>query len=242
MISLVVVTWNRLEYTKQCLESIAVHTDVPYELIVVDNGSTDGSAEWLREYMAHYRTHGNEAQFIGNEENLGCAVAFNQGFAAAKGDPIFRIDNDVILPSGWASTFMRHWDEHPEIGMMTTDLETDPRNHPELVGVFDCGVTFLRGPVWHSHGLGSWCMAHRRKMFEECGHYRTDFGLIVMNDTDLERRAQIAGWELATLSGLRVGHLWTMDASEDERRYNHWKLAEQAEKLKVWTAIWGDRP
>lgn len=239
MISIVVVTYNRLDYTKQCLESIVIGTDVPMELIVVDNASTDGSREWLDVFVNNLRTHGFPAQFIPQFENVGCAEGYNIGFRAATGDPIFRVDNDVILPHGWASAFLTYWDTDPKLGMLTTDLETEPRAHPENVRVSPkLGISYFRD-VWHDHGIGSWCMAHRRAMFEEIGYYRTDFGLIVMNDTDLELRAERAGWKIGTLSGLVVGHLWRME-SEDERTYNHWKITQQADYVETWNKLWRD--
>lgn len=234
MISLVVVTYNRLDYSKECIESILRNTDVPFELIIVDNGSADGTREWLTGLKA---PQAERFTLLLNEVNLGCAVAFNQGFRLADGDPIFRIDNDVIMPDGWASAFMGLWDSDPQLGMMATDLEAEPREYPEKVGVFDPRISYFDGPVWHDHGLGSWCMAHRRAMFEQIGYYRTDFGLIVMNDTDLEKRAENAGWKLAIASGLRVGHLWQM-ATEDEREYNHWKIDQQAKHVETWNSIW----
>lgn len=234
MISIVVVTYNRLEYSRQCLQSVLDNTDVPFEVIVVDNGSTDGTPDWLTELKAR---HGEKIRLIFNDVNLGCAVAYNQGFKQAAGDPICRVDNDVILPEGWASSFMRIWDAHPDLGMLTTDLETEPREHPERVGVFRPHLTYFTQTVWHDAGLGSWCMAHRRSMFEQIGYYRTDFGLIVMNDTDLEKRAQNAGYRLGTVSGLRVGHLWQM-ASDEEQAYNYWKIEEQRRQVEVWNRLW----
>lgn len=243
MISIVVVTWNRLDYTKRCVDSILRNTDVEAELILVDNGSTDGTGEWVVELARGFRPgeHLKEIRWGLFAENAGCAEGYNRGFKMAAGDPIFRIDNDVIVPCGWASAFLALWESDPRIGMMTTDIEPAAWERPEQVVVLARrGVTYFRD-VWHDHGIGSWCMAHRRAMLDQVGCYRTDYGLIVHNDTDLEKRAEEAGWRLAVASGIRVGHLYGMLGTEDEARYNCWKWSEQIKHEETWNRIWGNR-
>ena len=77
--SIVIVTHNQVEYTRQCLDSIRLLTDEPYELIVVDNGSTDGTLEFLRALP--------DVRVIANVDNRGFPVAANQGIAVATGQP-----------------------------------------------------------------------------------------------------------------------------------------------------------
>ncbi len=77
--SIVIVTHNQLEYTRQCLDSVRRLTDEPYELIVVDNGSTDGTVEYLRAMPG--------VRLIVNDGNRGFPAAANQGIAAATRQP-----------------------------------------------------------------------------------------------------------------------------------------------------------
>ena len=78
--SIIILTWNQFEYTRLCLDSIRRHTHAPYELIIVDNGSTDGTRQWLESFP--------DIKLIANRENLGFPKGANQGIRAASGDNI----------------------------------------------------------------------------------------------------------------------------------------------------------
>ena len=91
--SIVIATHNQLPYTRQCLDSIRRYTDQPYEIIVVDNGSSDGTPEVLRS-MADVR-------LIANAENRGFPAACNQGIRAANGSQILLLNNNTIVTTGW---------------------------------------------------------------------------------------------------------------------------------------------
>ena len=92
-VSLVIPVYNQLLHTMQCLESILRLPDKGGELIVVDNASTDGTPEYLKEL--------DGVTVIRNETNLGCAKAWNQGVQASKGDVIAILTNDIVVPPGW---------------------------------------------------------------------------------------------------------------------------------------------
>ncbi|MFO0773138.1 MAG: glycosyltransferase family 2 protein [Nitrospiraceae bacterium] len=94
--SLVIPVFNQLEYTVRCLDSLRRHTTLPYEVIVVDNASTDGTPAYLREL--HER---GQIRVIANRANLGCAKAWNQGVRAAHGDVIGILNNDIVVTAGW---------------------------------------------------------------------------------------------------------------------------------------------
>jgi O-antigen biosynthesis protein len=91
--SIVMLTHNQLEYTRQCLESIRRLTDEPYELIVVDNGSTDGTVDDLRVM--------DGVRLIVNEVNRGFPAAVNQGIAASRGSQVLLLNNDTVVTTGW---------------------------------------------------------------------------------------------------------------------------------------------
>src|SRR5208282_584490 len=84
--SIVIVTHNQLEYTRQCLESIHRLTDEPYELIIVDNASTDSTVDYLRALPG--------VKVIANDTNRGFPAAVNQGIAIALGRQVLLLNND----------------------------------------------------------------------------------------------------------------------------------------------------
>lgn len=114
--SIVIPVWNRLELTKGCLTALSQIKDQPeYEVIVVDNGSTDGSEKFLRELKG-------DVQIIRNEQNLGFAKACNQGAKAARGKYLVFLNNDTIPQPGWLSSLVSEVDAHPEVGIVGSKL------------------------------------------------------------------------------------------------------------------------
>jgi len=97
--SIIILTYNQLQYTKKCIESIFQNTRKPFELIVVDNGSTDGTVEYL-ESEVRDRNRTVVIKIIKNSENKGFAGGNNQGIAAATGDYILLMNNDVVVTPG----------------------------------------------------------------------------------------------------------------------------------------------
>jgi len=91
--SIIIVTHNELAFTRMCLESVRFFTDEPYELIMVDNGSTDGTVEFLRA--------SGDVRLIENAGNRGFPAACNQGILASRGEYILLLNNDVIVTTGW---------------------------------------------------------------------------------------------------------------------------------------------
>jgi len=103
--SVIVVTYNNLEYTRLCLESLFAKTAYPnYELIVVDNGSTDGTKEYLSE-LGRSRL---DVKIILNDRNLGFSGANNLGIRAAKGDFLVFLNNDTVLTRGLIGGLVRY--------------------------------------------------------------------------------------------------------------------------------------
>jgi GT2 family glycosyltransferase/MoaA/NifB/PqqE/SkfB family radical SAM enzyme/predicted Zn-dependent protease len=99
-VSVIVPVFNKVEFTRDCIAALwDTSSDVPYELIVVDNGSEDGTAEYLRSLSG-------KAVVISNRENLGFAAACNQGARAARGDLLVFLNNDTVPRPGWLSALV----------------------------------------------------------------------------------------------------------------------------------------
>ena len=93
-----ILTFNELEYTKKCVESIRRHTPEPHEIIFVDNGSTDGTVKWLRKLVKEHATTNSSRTAKTSAFAKGC----NQGIEAASGDFILLLNNDVVVTEGLA--------------------------------------------------------------------------------------------------------------------------------------------
>ena len=91
--SIILITHNLFHFTKQCLDSIWRSTHEPYELIFIDNNSTDDTLPYLRSL--------DNITLLCNTENRGFPVAANQGIRAARGKQILLLNNDTIVTTGW---------------------------------------------------------------------------------------------------------------------------------------------
>jgi GT2 family glycosyltransferase len=87
--SIVILMGNRHDMTRRCVESIFRHTYEAFELVMVDNGSTDGTLDYLENVT--------QSRIIKNSENRGFAAGNNQGMAVAQGDYILLLNNDIIV-------------------------------------------------------------------------------------------------------------------------------------------------
>lgn len=107
-LSVIVLAWNNLHLTQACVASLRATTEVPYELIVVDNGSQDGTADWARDAA--------DVPVL-LPENLGFARGMNAGLQAASGDAVAFVNNDTVWPGGWALPLLEQLDD-PSIGIV----------------------------------------------------------------------------------------------------------------------------
>jgi glycosyltransferase involved in cell wall biosynthesis len=96
--SIIVPCWNEVEFTQQCLSALRRHTREPWELIVIDNGSTDTTAT----YLAGVRDMTTvPVTIVSNATNVGFPAAINQGLQIARGEYLVMLNNDVVVTDGW---------------------------------------------------------------------------------------------------------------------------------------------
>jgi GT2 family glycosyltransferase/tetratricopeptide (TPR) repeat protein len=114
--SIIIPVFNKLELTQQCLMSLAeVTTGTSYEVVIVDNHSTDGTAEFLE-------TVGGDVQVLRNATNLGFAKACNQGARAARGKHLVFLNNDTIPKTGWLDPLIQEVNSHDDVAVVGSKL------------------------------------------------------------------------------------------------------------------------
>jgi len=176
--SIVIPVFNRAELTEQCLVTLAAVTDGPtFEVILVDNASTDATADFLA-------TLGGDVQVIRNAENLGFAAACNQGARAARGRHVVFLNNDTIPLAGWLAPLIAELDADPTVAVVGSKLLFPDET------IQHAGVVFSRDlPIpYHlfAHAPGAFaavnhrrelqcvtgaCMAVRRAVFDAVGGF-----------------------------------------------------------------------
>ena len=106
ILSIIIVTYNSKEDILNCIESIQNSTCMPYEIIIVDNDSSDGTQNYLREIEKQYHI-----RIIFNSRNLGFSVSTNQGIKASHGEYLVLLNPDTIVTKDWAWHLMLHFSE-----------------------------------------------------------------------------------------------------------------------------------
>jgi len=205
--SIVLVTWNQLEYTQQCLSSLRFRTDEPYELIVVDNGSTDGTVEYFRSQ--------SEVTLIANSENRGFPAAVNQGLRVARGDQILLLNNDTLLTTGWLRRMLDTLQRDPRIGLVgpVSNSVSGPQEVPvryrDLSGLDGFAWDWGRQHAGQIHDLDrlvGFCLLVRREVLDKVGELDERFGLGNFEDDDYCRRARLAGFRTVVAVDSFVHH------------------------------------
>ncbi|REG51821.1 GT2 family glycosyltransferase [Paraburkholderia sp. BL6669N2] len=211
-VSAIVLTYNNLPLTKDCLESLEQQdSGVDLEIVVVDNASTDGSADYLVSWAASRPN----AKLILNAENRGFAGGNNVGLAAATGDYLVILNNDTVVTRGWARRMVNHFRNHPRLGILgpltnnignEARVETNyvdlPSMHPEAAVLTEPNL----GMLFELDTVAFFCAMLPRSTFELCGPLCEDYGLGFFEDDDYCRRVQAAGLVVGCAEDVFIHH------------------------------------
>ena len=200
-VSLVIPVYNQLDYTKQCLESIARCTDQPYELIIVDNASTDGTRDFLRDV---------KATVITNPRNLGCARAWNQGVRASHGDVIGILNNDIVVTKGWIEGLVKFMEQEGH-GIVSPAAREGYLNYD--LNAYAREFTQSCKDATRSELYGA-CLAIHREVFDRTGLFDEAFVCGGCEDIDFFWRVKAAGFSVGLTGSVLIHHfsMVTQDA------------------------------
>lgn len=208
-VSILIVNWNTLELLRACLGSVhATAGDIPHEILVVDNASTDGSAEWLG-------CHAPEVILVANQENAGFARANNQALGQCRGEFALLLNSDAQLMEHTLARLLAVMREEPRAGAAapallgaTGSFQAGPNEDLTLWNqvLLTLGLSrFLRGGFYPGYGahaprgeyawVGGTCLLLRRAAWEQIGLLDPDY-FMYTEEADWCWRARQAGWTI----------------------------------------------
>jgi GT2 family glycosyltransferase len=206
-VSIIIAVYRQVDYTKLCVKSIQEYTDIPYELIVVDNGSKDGTADFLKTV---------DARVITNAENKGCAVAWNQGIKSATGPYICIINNDTVVTPGWLSGLTEFMEKRGYHIVSPAVVEG-----PLYYDLYPYAADYTKKCMFlKRHLANACCMLIKREVFERVGLFDEQFIYGGYEDIDFFWRCKQAGLSMAT-TGASLIHHFSMKTQNEIKKTDH---------------------
>jgi len=216
--SVIIVNWNGLQHLKRCLPALYAQTADDFEVIIIDNGSDDGSVEWIRQNYS-------EVQLCCNSENRGFAEANNQGIRLASSPYVVLLNNDTIPSRRWLAALLKAAESSSGggstngVGMVASQICFV--DAPEILDSAGIEIDAL-GMAWNRHlgrpvvaepheteevfGPSGAAALYRRTMLEEIGALDERY-FAYYEDVDLAWRARRAGWRCLYAPQARVLHV-----------------------------------
>jgi GT2 family glycosyltransferase len=237
LVSVVIVNWNGKHLLGECLDSLLAQSFKDFEIIVVDNGSQDGSVEYVREYYP-------AASLIGLPQNTGFAGGNNAGIRTARGRYVALLNNDTRTDPDWLASLVREAEANPPEGMWASKILS--LNDPDTIDnvgllIYRDGLARGKGRLERDRGqydtkqealFPSGCAAlYRRRMLDEIGLFDEDF-FAYADDVDLGLRARLAGWGCTYVPAAKVYHHYSSSSST----YSPLK-AYLVERNRVWVLL-----
>lgn len=223
LVSVIVLNWNGRDVLTECLQALSVQTYPHYEILVVDNGSTDGSAALVRERFPQVRV-------IALPENVGFGAGNNIGYRHAQGEYIALLNNDTCVAQQWLAALCDALERYPAAGSAASKIVFyDQPDWIDTAGdeFFSIGIARKRGHLLPGQGnfdqetfiFGACAGAalYRRAMLDAIGFFDEDFE-IYDDDVDLSFRAQLANWKCVYVPTALVRHHVSATMSKQSQR------------------------
>jgi len=237
-VSVIIVNWNGKHLLGECLDSLSAQSFKDHEVVVVDNGSLDGS-------VAYIRRNYPDIKIVGLPENHGYAGGNNAGIRIASGTYIALLNNDAKADREWLENLLQEAETNlPNVGMWASKVLSF--DHPDIIDtvgflLYPDGVGRGKGRLETDHGqydqreeaiFPSGCAGlYRRAMLDEIGLFDEKF-FAYADDVDLGLRARLAGWGCVYVPTAKVYHKYSSSSSA----YSPLK-AFLVERNRIWVLL-----
>jgi len=244
-VSIIIATHNRRELTGACFESLFRNTCWPnFEVIVVDNASTDGTVDYLRDMVARQ----SNVRLIVNDSNAGFAPANNQGICHASGDFVVFLNNDTRVTRGWLCRLVGLLEKDETIGLVgpvTNSIGNEARidvsyaSPGEMEDFAEARTWDLAGRAFEIPMLALFCAAARRTTLDAVGLLDERYRIGMFEDDDLAHRLRVAGYSVVCAEDAFIHHEQGASFRQySEAQYTEWFLANRKRFEQKWKVTW----
>ncbi len=207
---IIIITWNGLDYTKKCVESVQKNTtNVNYRFIFVDNNSTDGTQEYLKTIP--------NAEVISNSENIGFVKAMNQGFDKVSSPYSVWLNNDTIVTPNWLDILINHLKNNPKAaaigpvsnGTGVIQKEGSWSGETTIEDITSFGQAFHnknKGKVTQYHRIAGFCIVMKSDLISKIGKLDEQLKLGGYEDDDYCKRIRDAGFQILIAEDVFIYH------------------------------------
>ncbi len=243
--SIIILTYNQLEYTKKCLESISAFTNSNYEIIILDNASTDGTVDYLKEL----KKVDHRVKIIFNQLNLGFPKAVNLGIKAALGKYVVIANNDIIVTKGWLKKLIELAESNSQVGLVgpisnaVSGVQLDKNAAYKSIDEMNLYAAKVsennKGKYFEFPRIAFLCTLIKKDVISKIGGLDERFSPGNFEDDDFCLRAQIAGYKTLVAQDVFIHHFGSKSfTAEGTKKYQERLDANK----KIFIDKWGAGP
>ncbi|MBR3628037.1 MAG: glycosyltransferase family 2 protein [Elusimicrobia bacterium] len=219
LVSIIIPCFNALEYTKQCIESVLLQTNINYELILINNGSTDGTKEYFKTLKRSLKINKklNKVTIIQAIKNLGVAKALNLGISKSTGKYVCYLNNDVIVTKDWLKKILKAAKSDKQIGAVGTMFNAfedkkylkDVEKNKKLIDVVAQTISVKNsGKIKKAKTIHGLCMFIKKSVFKKAGLFNENFYPCFGEDIEFCERLKKNGYKLVDATDVFIFHYW----------------------------------
>jgi len=244
-VSILILTYNNLQFNQLCLRSVYCNTTYPnFEVIVVDNASTDGTQGWLTIYA---KTHSN-LRLILNKDNRGFAGGNNQAAFLSTGEFLIFLNNDTVVTNGWVKRLLAHIQSDPKIGLVgpvtnstgnEARISINYRSASEMEAFSDWRAKYFAGKNFDIRMLAFYCVMARKDQYNTLGGLDERFLVGMFEDDDLAVRYHLQDLRVVCAEDVFIHHFQGASFGKLEiNKYNNLFEENKRKYEEKWGRKW----